>query len=106
MRAIGVPCAANQAISASGSQATLASFKILPCASTMHTLALSNDTSMPAYCSMVVPPDVGAGKDRKSTRLNSSHANISYAVFCLKKKTTSHFYDHPFIPLFPVLSIL
>src|SRR3712207_8304147 len=28
-------------------------------------------------------------KDRKSTRLNSSHANISYAVFCLKKKTTS-----------------
>src|SRR3712207_7932361 len=27
-------------------------------------------------------------RDRKSTRLNSSHANISYAVFCLKKKTT------------------
>src|SRR3712207_6875691 len=27
------------------------------------------------------------GRDRKSTRLNSSHANISYAVFCLKKKT-------------------
>src|SRR3712207_8899977 len=27
--------------------------------------------------------------DRKSTRLNSSHANISYAVFCLKKKTQS-----------------
>src|SRR3712207_7992747 len=39
--------------------------------------------------------------DRKSTRLNSSHANISYAVFCLKKKnmpssscTTSHYYYH------------
>src|SRR3712207_8406846 len=28
----------------------------------------------------------GADEDRKSTRLNSSHANISYAVFCLKKK--------------------
>src|SRR3712207_8779907 len=28
--------------------------------------------------------------DRKSTRLNSSHANISYAVFCLKKKTKSY----------------
>src|SRR3712207_8806842 len=28
-------------------------------------------------------------RDRKSTRLNSSHANISYAVFCLKKKTDS-----------------
>src|SRR5947209_17173777 len=31
--------------------------------------------------------DNGTGLDRKSTRLNSSHANISYAVFCLKKKT-------------------
>src|SRR3712207_6942435 len=29
---------------------------------------------------------VGGVRDRKSTRLNSSHANISYAVFCLKKK--------------------
>src|SRR3712207_7434076 len=29
-------------------------------------------------------------RDRKSTRLNSSHANISYAVFCLKKKNSSH----------------
>src|SRR3712207_8631186 len=29
---------------------------------------------------------VAGGEDRKSTRLNSSHANISYAVFCLKKK--------------------
>src|SRR3712207_8282700 len=31
-----------------------------------------------------------AGRDRKSTRLNSSHANISYAVFCLKKKTIDY----------------
>src|SRR3712207_9012918 len=29
------------------------------------------------------------GPDRKSTRLNSSHANISYAVFCLKKKKSA-----------------
>src|SRR5258707_6011175 len=29
-------------------------------------------------------------EDRKSTRLNSSHANISYAVFCLKKKKTRY----------------
>src|SRR3712207_6901423 len=29
-------------------------------------------------------------RDRKSTRLNSSHANISYAVFCLKKKKTQN----------------
>src|SRR3712207_7461103 len=33
--------------------------------------------------------------DRKSTRLNSSHANISYAVFCLKKKKIHDAYDHP-----------
>src|SRR3712207_7950142 len=31
---------------------------------------------------------VATGEDRKSTRLNSSHAYISYAVFCLKKKHT------------------
>src|SRR3712207_8959840 len=31
----------------------------------------------------------GAAVDRKSTRLNSSHANISYAVFCLEKKNRS-----------------
>src|SRR3712207_7603628 len=35
-----------------------------------------------------VPDPAGPGQDRKSTRLNSSHANISYAVFCLKKKKT------------------
>src|SRR3712207_8435939 len=32
----------------------------------------------------------GFAQDRKSTRLNSSHANISYAVFCLKKKQVSY----------------
>src|SRR3712207_7241102 len=34
---------------------------------------------------------IAARADRKSTRLNSSHANISYAVFCLKKKKTKQF---------------
>src|SRR3712207_8872699 len=33
------------------------------------------------------------GRDRKSTRLNSSHANISYAVFCLKKKKQSRVFS-------------
>src|SRR5258705_2285580 len=32
----------------------------------------------------------GPGRDRKSTRLNSSHLGISYAVFCLKKKKKGH----------------
>src|SRR3712207_8753985 len=35
------------------------------------------------------PTSASSVSDRKSTRLNSSHANISYAVFCLKKKNIS-----------------
>src|SRR3712207_7008228 len=38
-------------------------------------------------------PDQRHKRDRKSTRLNSSHANISYAVFCLKKKSKKSFVD-------------
>src|SRR3712207_7602235 len=40
------------------------------------------------YAGSTMPGSVD-GRDRKSTRLNSSHANISYAVFCLKKKKHS-----------------
>src|SRR5258707_8015412 len=36
----------------------------------------------------------GTAADRKSTRLNSSHANISYAVFCLKKKKINMINDY------------
>src|SRR3712207_7769539 len=39
----------------------------------------------------VLPTRGRSRSDRKSTRLNSSHANISYAVFCLKKKKKVHF---------------
>src|SRR3712207_7630147 len=38
-----------------------------------------------------------AWEDRKSTRLNSSHANISYAVFCLKKKKITSTYKDTYI---------
>src|SRR6266571_6647796 len=38
-------------------------------------------------------PTRPARPDRKSTRLNSSHMSISYAVFCLKKKKTKKYYD-------------
>src|SRR3712207_7584759 len=41
---------------------------------------------------------VVTGVDRKSTRLNSSHANISYAVFCLKKKHLLCFAPRLFSP--------
>src|SRR3712207_6872788 len=37
----------------------------------------------------ILEPNDEFGRDRKSTRLNSSHANISYAVFCLKKTNKS-----------------
>src|SRR2546428_5124832 len=36
-------------------------------------------------------------QDRKSTRLNSSHDQISYAVFCLKKKKTNNIHMHPIV---------
>src|SRR5947209_16564447 len=55
------------------------------------------DGTPPASASVTGSPSptspsqsTSAGQDRKSTRLNSSHANISYAVFCLKKKTHEH----------------
>src|SRR3712207_7931653 len=55
-------------------------------------------SSWSAYTALqrIAPDDLV--EDRKSTRLNSSHANISYAVFCLKKKKnkeliTTYLYD-------------
>src|SRR3712207_7277788 len=47
---------------------------------TMIALSIYSDISGKPYIKE------GKDRDRKSTRLNSSHANISYAVFCLKKK--------------------
>src|SRR3712207_7634696 len=43
-------------------------------------------TSLVESVKKIITPE--EAEDRKSTRLNSSHANISYAVFCLKKKKT------------------
>src|SRR5256885_12079737 len=41
-------------------------------------------------CASLMRERVSSAIDRKSTRLNSSHLEISYAVFCLKKKTIRH----------------
>src|SRR3712207_7438546 len=49
-------------------------------------------TALPEMASLNLKGSVrtlSLDQDRKSTRLNSSHANISYAVFCLKKKLTT-----------------
>src|SRR6516165_11854306 len=43
----------------------------------------------PDTCSVSAAPTVWAERDRKSTRLNSSHSQTSYAVFCVKKKRTT-----------------
>src|SRR5438552_9075588 len=51
------------------------------------SVALVHDNSLPGW---VGPFSGGCWRDRKSTRLNSSHQIISYAVFCLKKKKNNH----------------
>src|SRR3712207_7507245 len=51
--------------------------------------------SLDALCSRFGIDNSRRTKDRKSTRLNSSHANISYAVFCLKKKKTKYIQTQP-----------
>src|SRR3712207_8849288 len=48
-------------------------------------LGATSVQATPSYCAVLVTPGTTSWRDRKSTRLNSSHANISYAVFCLKK---------------------
>src|SRR3712207_7298757 len=50
------------------------------------TLLTPVSGSEPRITQITKTNDDVRGEDRKSTRLNSSHANISYAVFCLKKK--------------------
>src|SRR5262252_10340452 len=57
----------------------------------IYTLSLHDALPISCRCTMVIAPcrggrHRGARRDRKSTRLNSSHTVISYAVFCLKKK--------------------
>src|SRR5258708_29981595 len=58
-------------------------------------LAVSQPDGVPLFARLLLGGEV-AGIDRKSTRLNSSHQIISYAVFCLKKKT-----DAPATPVRP-----
>src|SRR5690625_5719584 len=62
-------------------------FEILAVGFTTVILALLGNDSGPAFIVGVISSTVAlTWKDRKSTRLNSSHVANSYAVFCLKKK--------------------
>src|SRR5215203_6005832 len=61
----------------------------------IYTLSLHDALPISSWAEEPIPPGTPwrarrprRGRDRKSTRLNSSHAKISYAVFCLKKKNT------------------
>src|SRR2546427_6110699 len=64
------------------------------CASDSVVLAEKPNLPLASRCRLVrsnssgLAWDVGLDSDRKSTRLNSSHSQISYAVFCLKKQKT------------------
>src|SRR2546430_7958053 len=68
----------------------------------IYTLSLHD--ALPIYIMKADPLDLGSGvgdeqrasgfEDRKSTRLNSSHSQISYAVFCLKKKKKPNTHSH------------
>src|SRR5690349_22491623 len=55
----------------------------------LHTVGerVEQDVLSPVEQRVLQVGDPGVRQDRKSTRLNSSHVEISYAVFCLKKKT-------------------
>src|SRR3712207_7758295 len=65
-----------------------------------HGLALEGLQGAQAELAHPVGLTLQVREDRKSTRLNSSHANISYAVFCLKKKNKNtcilknHYVNH------------
>src|SRR3712207_8823322 len=62
----------------------------------MHTYIVGDDPAACVNCHIMTPYYAtwahSSHGDRKSTRLNSSHANISYAVFCLKKKKNQSLY--------------
>src|SRR2546426_1747154 len=74
---------------------TLSLHDALPISGVRRVTLVTGDDSVelrllapPPTCG-ALPGDAGGDADRKSTRLNSSHLVISYAVFCLKKKKTN-----------------
>src|SRR3712207_8253305 len=66
---------------------------VYPLVEESEMMDLKDATRMYEHLRDRVFPHFSVGLDRKSTRLNSSHANISYAVFCLKK-TPIFFHTH------------
>jgi hypothetical protein len=93
IRLSGTPRASNQAVKGAGSLASFASRTIRPFPSTTHTLTLSNDTSIPAYCSMVVPPMMlGAGTNARLRSIPSPSGTTT------PNRYTRHRERRPFTP--------
>src|SRR3989454_4392319 len=82
---VGVPIEPNTAWLPAPPKAEPISAPLPACSSTMAMMAKHISTWMIVSAMTIYSPLVAA-PDRKSTRLNSSHLVISYAVFCLKKK--------------------
>ena len=81
-------------------------FKLCKMSSTVgigwHSLSMVLFAFLISMHSLISPEGLGImTTDRKSTRLNSSHANISYAVFCLKKKSKSTKLSSPILQMLP-----
>src|SRR2546426_5419663 len=70
---------------------TLFRSSLLALAGSRPAVAQDPNIGVPSNAVVIILDDDGPlATDRKSTRLNSSHLVISYAVFCLKKKNTKH----------------
>src|SRR5688572_31374604 len=78
--------AAHGAMPADGAPAVDHSAHLMHMTGALGPYAMTRDASGTAWQPESTPME--AIQDRKSTRLNSSHSQISYAVFCLKKKNT------------------
>src|SRR5437868_11291216 len=71
-----------------------------------HTCEKITSGLCECVCPPRIPPPQGVRIDRKSTRLNSSHVSISYAVFCLKKKNKLQIYEINRKDLVDVIALL
>src|SRR5688572_32084660 len=70
---------------------TLSLHDALPIYARSATRSRGDSNRCSAEVLRTAPRDEASGPDRKSTRLNSSHSQISYAVFCLKKKKNQQY---------------
>src|SRR5438270_6051346 len=68
---------------------TLSLHDALPISWTFHRFGNQRLDQQPDHARIAARKHLDPRRDRKSTRLNSSHSQISYAVFCLKKKKTT-----------------